>query len=75
MRRESIGARGIDERRSSRSRELGLWFPGNIRQDESQRKCIISGPADAREEQICIVATCTKQQCDQSKGKMLRNVT
>ena len=75
MRREPIGARGIDERRRGGSGQLGLRFPGDVRQDESQRERVVPGPADAREEQIGIVAACAEQQRHQSKGEMLRDVT
>ena len=75
MRREPVGARGIDERRRRGSGQLGLRFPGDVRQDESQRERVVPRPADAREEQIGIVAACAKQQRYQSQGEMLRDVT
>lgn len=75
MRREPIGARGIDERRRRRSGQLGLRLLGDVRQDESQCERVVPGLADAREEQIGIVAACAEQQRHQSKGEMLRDVT
>lgn len=75
MRRESIGTRGVDERGCSGGCELGLWIFGNVGEDKSQRERPVPGPADAREEQVRLVAASAEQQCDQLEGKMLCDVT
>lgn len=75
MRREPVGTRGIAERGCSGSRDQGLRLSRDFRKDELQRERPVSGPVDAGEEPICVVAAGAEPQRDQSERKMLRDVT